>query len=255
MHLSIVIPAYNEQTKIARDLRAASDYLSHRPYDSQVIIVNDGSRDDTVKIIEEFIRTHTTARVWFRLISYPRNRGKGYAVRRGILEATGQSVGFIDAGLCVPYYYLEEGLKKLEEGFDYAIASRRLSRTKVHVTQPFHRRAGSKVFWVVVRFLMGIDFVSDTQCGFKLYRAASARKIFSKVQTDGFMFDIEALLIAKSLGLRGVEFPIEWSNDRDTRYHPVLGTLRNCKELMGIRMRLLGSNAAHVTSTSEHEAE
>jgi dolichyl-phosphate beta-glucosyltransferase len=239
MYLSIVIPAYNEESKIIRDLEAAKAFLTKQTYSSEVIIVNDGSQDQTKQVVEAAIPGLSTDKITFRLCSYEANRGKGYAVRYGVLHAKAENVAFVDAGLCVPYDCLERGLQKIEDGADYAIASRRLPQTQIKEEQPLYRKVGSQVFWCVVQGIMRVK-VSDTQCGFKVYTARAAKKIFSVLKTDGFMFDIEALIVAEKLGLTPAEFPVEWSNDSDTRYHPVWGTIRNFKELLRIRLRTFG---------------
>ncbi len=241
MHLSVVIPAYNEAKKIARDIEAVSTYLEAQPYDSEVLFVDDGSQDGTRESIESCFKGLSASRVRFRLLSYGENRGKGYAVRYGIVRAKGKYVGFADSGLCVPFSYIAKALEKLDEGFDFAIASRRVSGTKIARQQPLYRRAGSKVFLHLMRAVMGIR-VSDTQCGFKFYTAKAANEIFSQVKTDGFMFDVEALMIAGRLGFKGAEFGVEWSNDSDTRYNPIVGTARNMSEILKIRLRLLAQN-------------
>lgn len=238
MHLSVVIPAFNEAKKISRDLNAAQKFLATQEYDSEVLIVDDGSRDGTAKVVETLIESLSSPKVQFKLLRYEQNRGKGYAVRYGVERAAGDFVAFMDAGTCVPLRYLNVGLGKLMSGADVAIASRKVKDSKIIREQPLYRQAGSKVFWYVVQLGMGVH-VSDTQCGFKLYRKEAAKEIFSRVQTDGFMFDIEALIIATKLGLKIEEFGVEWANDSDTRYHPVWGTIRNSKELFRIRMRSL----------------
>ncbi len=243
MNLSIIIPAYNEAKKIANDVNAIASYLALQPFDSEVLFVDDGSRDETIARIEKAIEKISAPRVTFRVLSYGANRGKGYAVRYGMLRAEGKYVGFVDAGLCVPFSYVSSALKKLEEGFDFAIASRRVEGTRIEQPQPLYRRTGSKVFLHLMRAVMGIK-VSDTQCGFKFYTHEAAQEIFSRVKTDGFMFDVEALMVAGQLGLRGTEFGVQWSNDTDTRYHPVKGTIRNMKEILQIRVRTLLAKGA-----------
>lgn len=240
-YLSVIIPAYNEAKKIARDLDAARTYLGDKPWKSEVIVVDDGSADHTAQVVTDYVARVKSLKPLITLCSYPRNRGKGFAVRYGVLQAKGSRVAFVDSGLCVPYACLDRGLRLLDEGFDCAIASRRASGTKVVRAQPAHRRLGSQAFSAVVKGIMGVNFVSDTQCGFKVYTSAAAKAIFSRVRTDGFMFDVEALMVAKKLGFRIGEFPVEWANDEDTRYHPVWGTMRNFKELLRIRVRTWAS--------------
>jgi dolichyl-phosphate beta-glucosyltransferase len=236
MYLSIVIPAFNEARKIHRDLQAASHFLEAQRYSSEVLVVDDGSRDDTRAIVKRNLPKMKSAKVAYRLLDYGENHGKGYAVRYGIERAKGDSIAFVDSGLCVPFSYLEKGLELIENGADFAIASRRVPGTRILEAQPLYRQLGSKAFWLVMRTCMGVPF-NDTQCGFKVYRREAAKQIFSRVHTDGFMFDVEALMVATRLGLKGAEFAVEWSNDRDTRYRPVGGTVRNFTELVRIRVR------------------
>lgn len=236
-YLSVIVPAFNEAKKIARDLDAARAFLEQKPWKSEIIVVNDGSSDHTAEVVQAYIDRVKSQNPHITLASYPRNRGKGFAVRYGVLQSRGERVAFVDAGLCVPYSCLDRGIALLNEGYDCAIASRRASGTKVLRKQPAYRRWGSRAFSAVVHGIMGVNFVSDTQCGFKLYRLAAAKAIFSRVKTDGFMFDVEALLVAKKLGFRIGEFAVEWANDSDTRYHPVWGTIRNFRELAKIRVR------------------
>lgn len=236
MKLSLIIPAYNEAQKIHIDLNAAQQFLGAQPFESEVLIVNDGSQDDTQKVAEALCEKLSSQKTQFKVLNYGANRGKGYAIRYGVEKAKGDRIAFADSGLCVPFSYLIDGMKKLDQGADYALASRRLKETKIKRQQPLYRKVGSKVFWFVVKGLMGVQ-VSDTQCGFKVYTNQAAKAIFERVQTDGFMFDIEALLVAKKLKLKHAEFAVEWSNDSDTRYHPIWGTMRNFKELSLIRLR------------------
>jgi dolichyl-phosphate beta-glucosyltransferase len=239
MDLSIVIPAYNESKKIGQDLETTLAYLTRNPRRStEVLVVDDGSQDGTREVVAHFIRQHASRNPVFRLLDYGKNRGKGFAVKHGVAEACGDAILFMDAGMCVPLKYIESGLRCLNEGYDFAIASRKLPGTKITRRQPLYRRWGSKVFGSVIRNLMGIS-VTDTQCGFKFYKNEAAKKIFSRVTIDGFMFDIEALILAEELGFKVAEFPVEWANDGDTRYSPVLGTVRNFRELTAIRVKSL----------------
>lgn len=243
MFLSVVVPAFNEAQKIAKDIEKAAEFLSAQPYQSELIIVDDGSRDDTFKKAELAAGMSTRPNVTINVVNYGANRGKGYAIRYGMKQATGQVVGFMDSGMCVPLKYIESALKEIEKGADFAIASRRLPGTKIVKPQPLYRQVGSKAFWYVMRMAMGVR-ATDTQCGFKFYKKEAAEKIYSQLITDGFMFDIEALLVAKKLGLKMAEFPVEWANDSDTRYRPIVGTLKNFKELARIRCHVLTHGAA-----------
>lgn len=240
MKVSLVIPAYNEAAKIGRDLKELAKFTrSHTDVDWEVIVVDDGSRDRTVDAANAVIdKLKPGKHSKFLALRYETNRGKGYAIRHGIDRCQGDYVGFMDSGLCVPFRYIDTAIQQLRDGADLAIASRRIGKARIVQAQPLYRRLGSKVFGGVARALMGVK-VSDTQCGFKFYTAQAAKQIFSRVHTDGFMFDIEALLVAKHLELKCAEFGVEWANDSDTRYNPVTGTIRNFSELLRIRFRTL----------------
>lgn len=238
MDFSLIVPALNEERKVTTDLKQIAATLCDASYSSEVIFVDDGSTDATRSRIEAFLREgEQRGNVLFRLVAHRPNRGKGYAIRQGVAASRGDIVAFMDSGLCVPLPYLEEGIRQVQRGADVAIASRRLPDSEIMRSAPIYRRLGSKVFWYFMRLFMGIK-VTDTQCGFKFYKGSVARRLFAQVQTDGFMFDVEALMLAGRAGNRIVEFPVAWENDEDTRYDPIFGTIRNFKELIRIRMRL-----------------
>jgi glycosyltransferase involved in cell wall biosynthesis len=234
--LTIVIPAYKEAAKIDRDVEAADAFLRQRQLDGEIIVVDDGSSDGTATAARALQSKYPDLRV----VSYARNRGKGHALAQGIALAQGRHVMFADAGLCVPYDVASIGLMMLELGMcDIAHGSRRM-RGSVLRRQPLYRRVGSVVYSWVVHFLMGVPwYVSDTQCGFKIYRHDLAKELYGELVTDGFMFDIEVILRALGRKSRILEFPVLWSNDADTRYDPIWGTVRNFKELVGIRWTLM----------------
>ncbi len=238
MFLSVVIPAYNEAAKIAQDLTVTVAFLEAKPFESEILVVDDGSSDGTSQVVLRYIAEKRPSNVTVHSLSYGGNRGKGFAVRYGVIRAKGEFIAFMDSGLCVPLKYLDAGIEKLQAGADFAIASRRLPGTRIVRKQPLYRRVGSKVFWYVVQIFLGIR-VTDSQCGFKIYRGQVGNAIYSQLVTDGFMFDIEALVIAQQLGMKGVEFPVEWANDSDTRYHPFWSTLGAFRELVRIRVRTL----------------
>lgn len=235
--LSIVIPAYKESGKIRGDIDAASAFLTSHNLRGEIIVVDDGSPDDTAQVAQEVAKDNAVVRV----IRYDQNGGKGKALRTGILEASGRIIMFADAGMCVPYEIAVIGLSMIElDMCDIAHGSRRM-RGSVRRAQPAYRRIGSQVYRVIVHVFMGIPgYISDTQCGFKLYRRAIAKGLYSDVITRGFMFDIEVIMRALRAGYRILEFPVMWSNDVDTRFDPVRGTIRNLRELVNIRLRLLG---------------
>jgi dolichyl-phosphate beta-glucosyltransferase len=227
-YLSVVIPCFNEAAKIETDIRAALDYLSSRPYSFELILVDDGSSDGTAALLEQARGA--------RAICYKPNRGKGCAVRTGMLKAKGRYRLFADAGLCVPYAEIEKGLALLEAGADVAIGSRKLAESQVARKQTGYRQIGSTVFGLLVRNWMGLQY-SDTQCGFKLFTAQAAERLFSAARIDGFMFDAESLINARKFGLTVREFPVEWRADTDSRYKPFSGSFRNLLELVRIQLQ------------------
>lgn len=227
-HLSVVIPCFNEARKIETDIQAAFEYLSGRPYSFEVILVDDGSADGTAEMLK--------ISPGVRAICYQPNRGKGHAVRTGMLQASGRYRLFADAGLCVPFSEMEKGLALLEAGADVAIGSRKMAGAQVVEQQAGYRRIGSSVFGLLVRNWMGLRY-SDTQCGFKLFTAQAAERLFSAARIDGFMFDAETLINARKFGLTVKEFPVEWRADPDSRYKPFSGSLRNLIELVRIQLQ------------------
>lgn len=233
--LSIVIPAFEEGRKIARDLHAAVGFLRARGLRGEVLVVDDGSRDDTA----EQARRLQPDLPEVRVVAYHPNRGKGHAVRVGMEQARGAVVMFADAGLCVPYDAALMGWTMLRLDLcDIAQASRRVAGASRHA-QPLYRRIGSKLYKLFVHAFMGIPLrITDTQCGFKLYKREVARRLFGQSMTDGFMFDVEIILRAVRGGDRIVEFPVPWNADTDSRYRPVRGTWRNLIELSRIRRAL-----------------
>ena len=230
--LSVIIPAFNEEAKIDADLEAALDYFCQQPYTFELIAVDDGSSDRTPEKLTAWAGRAGDA---VRAICYRPNRGKGRAVRTGMLAARGQVRMFADAGLCVPFADTAKGLAALEAGCDVAIGSRKLAASQIVSAQPFYRQLGSRVFGSLVRSVMGLSGISDTQCGFKFFTASAAEKLFGLSRIDGFMFDAETLIHARRLELRIGEFPVEWRADPDSRYRPFSGSLRNLAELARIR--------------------
>ena len=182
------------------------------------------------------------------MVSYQPNRGKGYAIARGVELTRGDVVMFADAGLCVPFDCARLGLAMLAGGeCDVAHGSRRNGGSVVKA-QPLYRRLGSRAYRLAVRATMGVPAqLTDTQCGFKLYRGDVARELYAALLTDGYMFDIEIILRALRRGYRIAEFPVRWSNDGDSRYDPVRGTLRNFRELRALRQALANEKKAQTS--------
>jgi dolichyl-phosphate beta-glucosyltransferase len=230
--LSIVIPAFNEEQRLPATLDRILGYLERSPIGvTEILVVDDGSRDGTAAQVE--------ARGGIvRLVSNPGNRGKGYAVRSGMLAATGDWILSTDADLSAP---IEELGKLIDaarrESAVVAIGSRALNRKLVKVHQPLMREVSGRAFNMVMRLVTGLPF-RDTQCGFKLFRKDAAREIFSRQIEDGFSFDVEDLLIARTRGLRSIEVAVEWSNVEGTKVSLAQG-MKSFTDLVRIRARAL----------------
>jgi dolichyl-phosphate beta-glucosyltransferase len=237
MDLSIVIPAFEEGHKIARDVVAAARFLTDHHLTGEILVVDDGSQDDTARAAQSAPIPTGIAR---KVIRYEPQRGKGYGVRTGMTQTTGDYAMFADCGLCIPYDNVLAGLEMLKNGTcDIAHGSRRHIQSAILRGQPWHRRLISRTFKATVRTVLGVPrSLTDTQCGFKVYRGAVARELYTQCVTDGFLFDIEIILRATRKGYRIGEFPVHWVCDRDTRLSvartpwPVLAELRALKRAM-----------------------
>jgi dolichyl-phosphate beta-glucosyltransferase len=230
--LSIVIPAYNEQSRLPQTLRQVLDWLARGTFSfREVIVVDDGSCDETARVVEECARENAGV----RLLRNPGNRGKGYAVRHGMQEAKGEWILYTDADLSAPIGEIEKLCRAArEQGAGVAIGSRAVDRSLVEVHQPALRELSGRCFNLAMRLVTGLPF-RDTQCGFKLYRADAARGIFSRQKQEGFSFDVEDLLIAKKLGVRAVEVPVRWANVEGTKVRLSQGIM-SFLDLVKIRM-------------------
>ena len=214
MQLSVVIPAYNEACRIGPSLQRVWDYLyvNYGAGGFEIIVVDDGSSDSTVTLVEQF-RSHARE---VRLIRLPHNRGKGAAVRVGMLAAIGDAILFSDADLSTPIEEVEGALKLLQEGGDVVIGSRALAESQILTRQTPLRESLGRLFNRLIRAFLRIPF-RDTQCGFKLFRREAARAVFQRARTDGFAFDVEAILLALQLGYVVREMPVRWINDPESR--------------------------------------
>lgn len=214
--LSIVVPAYQEEARIRRSLEALAAHLRARGEPFEVLVVDDGSRDATPALVEEFARTHAG----FALVRLGTNRGKGAAVREGMARSRGARVVFTDADLSTPLEELDALGRALEDGADFVLASRGLKESRLEVRQPWYREHMGKMFNGLVRLITGIPF-RDTQCGFKLLRGDAARALAAEMREDGFSFDVELILLARRRGLALREIPVTWRNDTGSRVNPV----------------------------------
>lgn len=233
--ISIVIPAYNEEARLPSTLELVTQYVARRNFSfAEIVIVDDGSRDQTAALVERWQRDHPS----IRLLRNPGNRGKGYTVRHGVLEARGEWILSTDADLSAPIDELDKLLSAAERaGAVVAIGSRALDRSLVGVHQSTFREVSGRVFNVIMRAITGLPF-RDTQCGFKLFRANAGREIFSRQMLEGFSFDVEDLVIAKRLGLKAIEVAVVWNNVEGTKVGTMAG-IASFGALLGIRWRVM----------------
>jgi dolichyl-phosphate beta-glucosyltransferase len=233
--LSVVIPAYNEEARLPPTLDTVVGFLRARSFEfAELIVVDDGSRDGTAALVERFARNHAQV----RLLRNPGNRGKGFSIRHGMLEAKADWVLYTDADLSAPIEEFDKLLTAAQNASArVAIGSRALDRSLVGVHQSAFRELSGRAFNVVMRVITGLPF-RDTQCGFKLFERSAAREIFSRQVLDGFSFDVEDLVIAKSLGLKAIEVPVVWNNVEGTKVGMLTG-VQSFTDLAGIRWRAL----------------
>jgi dolichyl-phosphate beta-glucosyltransferase len=229
MFLSIVIPAYNEEARLPETLRLISDFLERQDYTAEVLVVENGSTDRTADIVREFSVGHPQ----FRLISI-RERGKGIAVKTGMLAAKGEFRFICDADLSMPIDEVSKFLPPSLDGYDVAIASREVPGAR-RFGEPAYRHLMGRVFNFIVRVLAVPGF-ADTQCGFKCFTASAAEQVFPKQTMSGWGFDVEVLFIALRQGLRVVEVPVNWYYKENSRINPVRDTFSMFWEVLKVRM-------------------
>ncbi|MGI8609208.1 MAG: dolichyl-phosphate beta-glucosyltransferase [Candidatus Dormibacteria bacterium] len=231
--LSVVIPAFNESRRLPPTLRTVDRYLREANRHSELIIVDDGSTDDTAATVDQMIREGLK----LHLLRHDNNRGKGAAVRTGMLAATGEIVLFTDADLSTPIADVERLISALEAGADVAIGSRALDRSLIEVHQPWIRDRMGRVFNMFVQAVL-LPGLKDTQCGFKAFRRDVARDLFGATEADGFEFDTEVLYRAKRGGLKIREIPVHWRNNPDTRVNAISDSARMLLGLFRIRRKV-----------------
>ena len=212
--ISIVIPAYNEESRLPSTLESVLSYLGQKKWSAvEVLVVDDGSTDRTQAVVEEYRQEHPAV----RLVSNPGNCGKGYSVRHGMVKAAGDWVLFTDADLSAPITELEKLLAAARDRHaDIAIGSRALDRSLIGTHQSIFRENAGRFFNLAMRLIIGLPFW-DTQCGFKLFTSNAAHAVFRRATLDRFGFDVEALFIARRLGFQIVEVPVKWDHVAGTK--------------------------------------
>ncbi|MEM8960657.1 MAG: dolichyl-phosphate beta-glucosyltransferase [Acidobacteriota bacterium] len=226
--LSVVIPAYNEANRLGSTLLRISDHLVRKRALYEILVVDDGSRDDTVEIAEGFGEQGVT------VLRQPKNRGKGAAVRRGVLASRGSRILLSDADLSTPIEDLERLVPHLASA-PLVLGSRSVSSSEITLRQPFYREFMGKTFNRIIR-LAGVGGIRDTQCGFKLLDGEIARSLFAELITDGFAFDVELVWLARRAGHEVVEVGVHWHNSPDSRVHPIRDSLAMLREIVRFRL-------------------
>jgi dolichyl-phosphate beta-glucosyltransferase len=238
VYLSLIIPAYKEAARIAPTVEKVFAYLASAPYDSEVILVDDGSPDNSVEVIREAFskKPPEAVKVEAHLVELGVNSGKGAAVKAGMLAAKGNIRIFTDADLSTPIHEIEKVITAIEkEGYDIVVGSRALEgRILVKVHQPWYREMMGRFFNILVQVFV-FRGIKDTQCGFKGFRGEAAEHIFPKQKVMGFSFDVEILYLAKKQGYKVKEVAVEWYNDERTTVGALSDSAKMFFELLRIR--------------------
>ena len=232
-YLSIVIPAYNEALRVGKTLEDIRSYAASKPFETEIILVDDGSSDGTVELFRQ------SQSIWpaTRIFQNETNRGKGYSVRRGVLEARGTLILFTDADLSAPIEEADKLLARLEsEKADAAVGSRALDRSLIGVRQPWRREYAGRGFNLLVRLFTGLG-IHDTQCGLKLFRKDSTRRAFELQRVERFGFDPEVLFLIRRRGGKIVEVPVRWNDNPATKVHFLRDSSRMFLDLIVLRWR------------------
>jgi dolichyl-phosphate beta-glucosyltransferase len=227
---SFVVPAYNESSRIRPTLDEILRYAAEQKWDAEILVVDDGSSDDTPDVIREYARAHSQ----IRLLQNPGNRGKGFSVRNGMLHAHGDVCLFTDADLSSPISEAQKLFAAIGDGADVAIGSRWLRAELQTERQPLYRQLFGRIFNLVLRLFLGLHF-KDTQCGFKAFRREAAQRIFPLQKIERWGFDPEILYIARRLGFGATEVPVLWAHSEGTRLHPFRDGMRMFGDVLHIR--------------------
>jgi dolichyl-phosphate beta-glucosyltransferase len=235
MSLSIVVPAYNEGSRLGNSLRTIVNYLEEHAPESELIVVDDGSTDNTANAAREELSTSKTVRT--SVISYQSNLGKGRAVRLGLLASRGDIALFMDADLSTPITEIPKLIEPISRGeYDLTFGSRALDRSLIGIHQPWRREQGGRVFNLAVRLATGLPFW-DTQCGFKAFRMSVCRPIIEGATIDRFGFDVELLYVAYRAGLRLSEVPVRWDHAEGSKVNVATDWYKMLNEVGRIRQQ------------------
>lgn len=230
--VTVIIPAYNEQNRIGRTLQAVSDYFLKKDLTRQIVVVDDGSRDNTLSVVQELRKEIGDLTV----VGYSPNRGKGYAVRTGVKASQGKYVLFTDADNSTPIEEFDRIYPILKDN-EVVIGSRYTKGSNIVVKQPKHRILIGRLANRLIQTLL-LEGIKDTQCGFKAFQCQAAHEIFCRACVDRFAFDIELLSIARLLGFSIKEVPVSWYDSPDSRVRPIKDTLNSVRQLLHIKLNL-----------------
>ena len=231
LDLTIIVPAYNEAGRIGPTLNRVLEYFGRQSYSWELLVVDDGSQDDTVQVVRGLLAPEVPAKI----LANERNLGKGAAVRRGALAAQGKYVLFSDADLATPIEEVEKLLPWLESGYDVVIGSRRVAGSRIEQYQPLHRRILGRGFAWLTNLLL-VKGVSDINCGFKSFRREAAQDLFSRQVMDDWSFDAEVLFIAQRRGYQIKEVPVRWADSRASKVSVLRDVVRSLISLVKIRI-------------------
>jgi glycosyltransferase involved in cell wall biosynthesis len=231
---SIIIPAYNEGARIGSALERVLGHVRQQAWDAEVIVVNDGSRDNTVEVVRKYAERNPG----LRILENPGNRGKGYSVRNGMLNAAGQVLLFSDADMSSPIEEAAKLFAAISAGADVAIGSRWLQSELQTQRQPWYRQVFGRLFNVAVRLILGLKY-TDTQCGLKAFRREAALKIFAQQKIDRWGFDPELLVLAEKFGFKVREVPVSWAHDERTQMSYFRDGVEMLGEMLKIRWNML----------------
>jgi len=239
--LSVIIPAYNEEKTLESTVDEVRTYLTGLGISFEIVIVDDGSGDATFSVAEALSERLPSVRI----CHYRPNRGKGCAVRTGMLEARGRRCLFTDADGSTPIDELPALMSALDGGCAIAIGSRATRGAVRIIHQPYYRELGGKILNLVIQ-LLAVPGIKDTQCGFKLFTRQAAQAIFSRSFIDGFSFDVEALYLARRLGCKVAELPVHWTHREGSRVRPLLDGLRMLRDIARIRLHRYPLSEDHI---------
>ena len=248
---SFIIPAYNEGERLSASLPKVLGYIQQQGLQAEVIVVNDGSVDDTADVVRKLAASNPV----IHLLENPGNRGKGYSVRNGMLRGRGDVLLFSDADLSSPIYEAGKLFNAIAQGADIAIGSRWLQAELQTERQPWYRQLYGRLFNLGLRIVLGLTY-RDTQCGFKAFNRTAAQTVFSRQRVERWGFDPELLFLANKLGLRTVEVPVEWAHDHASRINPLRDGLNMGVEILAVRWNdIRGRYGEPPNSPEEHGLE